>query len=92
MFYPKLLTGNAASYNPNDNYVTNEQAESLPERAGIYGRKLSQDFENLSGRLTLQYDISDDANIYATYSTGYRSGGFNGDYFDATNDTADAFN
>jgi len=92
MFYPKLLTGNAASYNPNDNYVTNEQAESLPERAGIYGRKFSQDFENLSGRLTLQYDISDDANIYATYSTGYRSGGFNGDYFDATNDTADAFN
>ena len=92
MFYPKLLTGNAAAYNPNDNYVTNEQAETLPERAGIYGRKFSEDFSNLSGRLTVQYDLSDDANIYATYSTGYRSGGFNGDYFDEVNDSADAFN
>jgi iron complex outermembrane recepter protein len=92
MFYPKLLTGNAAAYNPNDNYVTNEQAETLPERAGIYGRKFSEDFSNLSGRLTVQYDLSDDANIYATYSTGYRSGGFNGDYFDQVNDSADAFN
>jgi len=92
MFYPKLLTGNAAAYNLNDNYVTNEQAETLPERAGIYGRKFSEDFSNLSGRLTVQYDLSDDANIYATYSTGYRSGGFNGDYFDEVNDSADAFN
>ena len=92
MFYPKLLTGNAAAYNLNDNYVTNEQAETLPERAGIYGRKFSEDFSNLSGRLTVQYDLSDDANIYATYSTGYRSGGFNGDYFDQVNDSADAFN
>ena len=94
MFYPVLLnpTVDNSSYNPNNNYVTNEEAESLPERAGIYGREFSEDFDNLSGRLTVQYDLSDDANVYATYSTGYRSGGFNGDYFDATNDTADAFN
>ncbi|MDA7853291.1 TonB-dependent receptor [Porticoccaceae bacterium] len=94
MFYPVLLnpTVDNTSYNPNNNYVTNEEAESLPERAGIYGRKFSEDFSNLSGRLTVQYDLSDDANIYATYSTGYRSGGFNGDYFDEVNDSADAFN
>ncbi len=30
-------------------------------------------------------------NGFATYSTGYRSGGFNGDEFDNANDTADAF-
>ena len=94
MFYPVFLnpTVDNSTYNPNNNYVTNEEAESLPERAGIYGREFSEDFDNLSGRLTVQYDLSDDANVYATYSTGYRSGGFNGDYFDATNDTADAFN
>jgi iron complex outermembrane recepter protein len=93
-FYAVLLnpTVDNSSYNPNNNYVTNEEAGSLPERAGIYGRTFSQDFDNLSGRVTVQYDLSDDANVYATYSTGYRSGGFNGDYYDAVNDTADAFN
>ena len=30
--------------------------------------------------------------MYATYSTGYRSGGFNGDFFDSANDYADAYN
>ena len=93
-FYAVLLnpTVDNSSYNPNNNYVTNEESGSLPERAGIYGRTFSQDFDNLSGRVTVQYDLSDDANVYATYSTGYRSGGFNGDYYDAVNDTADAFN
>jgi outer membrane receptor protein involved in Fe transport len=93
-FYAVLLnpTVDNSSYNPNNNYVTNEESGSLPERTGIYGRTFSQDFDNLSGRVTVQYDLSDDANVYATYSTGYRSGGFNGDYYDAVNDTADAFN
>ncbi len=85
------MTGRAAQYDVADNYVTNEMSMDLPERAGIYGRKFEQDFNNLSGRLTLQYALDDDSNVYATYSTGYRSGGFNGDFFDTANDTADAF-
>lgn len=91
MYYGAKFTGNAASYSVGNNYVSNEAAENLPERAGIYGREFEQDFNNLSGKLTVQYDLSEDANVYATYSTGYRSGGFNGDFFDTANDTADAF-
>jgi iron complex outermembrane receptor protein len=71
--------------------VTNDQAETLPERAGIYGREFSESFSNVSGRATAQYFFSDDLNVYATYATGYRSGGFNGDFFDSANDYADAY-
>lgn len=92
MYYGAKFTGNAASYSVANNYVSNAAAENLPERAGIYGREFEQEFDNLSGKLTLQYDMSENTNVYATYSTGYRSGGFNGDFFDVANDTADAFN
>jgi len=33
-------------------------------------------FKSLSGRLGLRYALSDDANLYATYNRGYKSGGF----------------
>ena len=92
MYYGAKFTGNAASYNVANNYVSDSAADNLPERAGIYGREFEQDFDNLSGKLTVQYEMSENANVYATYSTGYRSGGFNGDFFDSANDTADAFN
>lgn len=91
-YFGHLATGgNAANYDTANNYVTNEQAENLPERAGIYGRSFSDDFNNLSGKITAMYSFSDDVNVYGTYSTGYRSGGFNGDFFDTANDSADAF-
>ena len=51
--------------------------DSMPQ-ASYYGEKASQDFDNLSGRLTAQYYFNDSVNVYGTYSTGYRSGGFNG--------------
>ncbi len=41
-----------------------------------------QDFSNTSGSLTAAYAFSDEMNAYLTYSTGYRSGGFNGEIFD----------
>lgn len=91
MYYGAKFTGNAASYSVGNNYVSNEGAENLPERAGIYGREFEEDFSNVSGKLTVQYEMSEDMNVYATYSTGYRSGGFNGDFFDTANDAADAF-
>lgn len=33
-------------------------------------------WENFSPKITLQYDLSDDANVYATYSKGFKSGAF----------------
>jgi iron complex outermembrane receptor protein len=38
----------------------------------------SKTFSDWSGRLGLRYDLSDDANVYATYNRGYKSGGFFG--------------
>ncbi|HWU81188.1 MAG TPA: TonB-dependent receptor [Caulobacter sp.] len=35
-------------------------------------------FSAFSGRLGLRYEVSDDANVYATYNRGYKSGGFFG--------------
>ncbi len=91
-YYTHLFSGgDLMSYNLLDNYVTNEEAETLPERAGIYGRSFSEDFSNVSGRATAQYFFNDDFNMYATYATGYRSGGFNGDFFDTLNDAPDAY-
>ena len=91
-YYVHLFSGgNMMNYNLLDNYVTNEEAETLPERVGIYGRTFSEDFSNVSGRATVQYFFNDDFNVYGTYATGYRSGGFNGDFFDSANDYADAY-
>lgn len=84
------MTASLADYDVGDNYVTNAEAGSLPERAN-YGNHFEQDFDNLSGKITAQYFVSDDMNVYATYSTGYRSGGFNGDFYDFDEDAADAF-
>jgi outer membrane receptor protein involved in Fe transport len=64
---------------------------TMPEVAGVYGRSYSNDFDNVSGKLTLAYDFSEAVNGYFTYSTGYRSGGFNGEAFDAENDRAVQF-
>lgn len=82
--------GGLASYDVGNNYVTNAEAGALPQRSN-YGNHFEQDFDNLSGKITAQYFVSDDMNVYATYSTGYRSGGFNGDFYDFAEDAADAF-
>ena len=75
-----------------NNYVANELAETQPQVRGIFGKTFEQDFNNLSGKITVQYFFNEAANIFATYSTGYRSGGFNGDFYDSANNQADTFN
>ena len=55
---------------------------NIPETAGIYGNYNEQSFSNVSGRLVAQYAMNDDTNFYASYTTGYRAGGFNGGNFD----------
>ena len=39
-------------------------------------RKTDDDWDNVSGRLVLDYMYSDEAMLYASISTGYKSGGF----------------
>ena len=39
---------------------------------------VSDDWQAPTWRATLQYDLNDDANVYAGYTRGFRSGGFNG--------------
>lgn len=36
-------------------------------------------FNNLSPQVTLNYEASDDVNLYAKYAKGFKSGGFNGE-------------
>ena len=66
--------------------------EKIPETPGVYGQKFKKDFSNISGRLVAQYYFSDDVNVYASYATGYRAGGFNDGYFSLATGTPDDFN
>lgn len=52
----------------------------LSSVAGVSGTSVvaSDSWSNPTGRLILQYNISDDAMIYGGFSRGFRSGGFNG--------------
>ena len=80
-----------AGQSPAVTYVDNARAEEQAPIAGVFGRTFDQDFKNLTGKLGLKYRPNDRLNLFATYARGYRSGGFNGDFFDSVNDTADAF-
>ncbi len=40
--------------------------------------KGSKDFQNVLGKLSAEYTFNDDKMVYALFSQGYRSGGFNG--------------
>jgi len=88
---PACFFGFFCGQAPGTYYVGNTDSTSQPEKAGVYGKSASKDFDNLSGKLSVQYFMNEDTNLYASYSTGYRSGGFNGDRYDAVTDTADAF-
>lgn len=44
--------------------------------------KRKKNFYNLSGTFTLAWEVNPDLNTYLRYSTGYRSGGFNGEIYD----------
>lgn len=47
-------------------------------------RELSRKDDDVTGRLNLDYNWTDDILIYANYTTGYRSGGFNLAFFSQT--------
>jgi outer membrane receptor protein involved in Fe transport len=68
-----------------------DELDSVPETEGVYGQSAEQDFDNVSGRLAAQYNFNDNMNVYASYTTGYRSGGYNGGSFNKATGLGDAF-
>ena len=57
----------------------------------MYGNYNKQDFSNTSGRLVAKYNLDDNTNFYASYTTGYRAGGFNGGAFNRATGTGDDY-
>ena len=75
-----------------DAYVgTLENIEDIAETPGVYGDYNKQTFNNTSGRLVAKYNLDDNTNFYASYTTGYRAGGFNGGAFNTDTGTGDDY-
>jgi len=53
-----------------------------PDASPLPSLKRKKNFYNLSGTFTLAWEVNPDLNTYLRYSTGYRSGGFNGEIYD----------
>ena len=68
-----------------------ENVGNIPETPGVYGNYNKQDFSNTSGRLVAKYNLDDNTNFYASYTTGYRAGGFNGGAFNRATGTGDDY-
>jgi len=73
-------------YNPANNLVTNILGQPLPLgvfffNSGIDGANVVQqydeDWDALSGRLVVDYFFSQNAMVYGSVATGFKSGGFN---------------
>lgn len=52
-----------------------------PNFANGYGQKFWEGYYNVSGSLNATYNVNDDLMVYATLSTGFHSGYFNGDSY-----------
>ncbi len=69
---------------PNGPDGPNSATELLPEQPPTFpvdkfGRSGSADFDNISGMVNFKYQWTDTLMTYLKYSTGYRSGGYNGE-------------
>ena len=71
-------------YTEEDKTIDYDYGQVVSPFAVVPPRSVSrqQSFTNTSGNLTAAFAITDDVNAFLTYSTGYRSGGFNGEIFD----------
>ena len=70
-----LFSGSPLNFRVNLNY-TGELFETP-----TYGDQFDQDFSNDSGSATVAYQLTDDTNVFVRWSTGYRSGGYNGEIY-----------
>jgi iron complex outermembrane receptor protein len=64
-----------ASFCVNPNYSTDLRPTPT------YGDKFDQKFSNDSGSATVAYQLTDDTNVFLRWSSGYRSGGYNGEIY-----------
>ena len=70
-----LFSGSPLNFRVNLDY-TGELFETP-----TYGDQFDQDFSNDSGSATVAYQLTDDTNVFVRWSTGYRSGGYNGEIY-----------
>ena len=59
-----------------------DKATSLIEYAPNTGEKQSATFDSVDPRVYVSYEVNPRANIYASWSKGFRSGGFNSEPFE----------
>jgi iron complex outermembrane receptor protein len=52
--------------------------EKTTEQIGAVNGGADEDWSEFTPKVALNYQVNDDAMVYALYSVGYRSGGFNG--------------
>ncbi|GAB3270987.1 hypothetical protein GCM10027297_02810 [Parahaliea aestuarii] len=71
-------------YTEEDKTIDYDYAEVVSPFGVTPARAVSRanDFSNVSGNFTVALQATEDLNTYFRYSTGYRSGGFNGEIFD----------
>ncbi len=48
------------------------------DQSGVNNGAAKEDWNKFTPKVTLKYDLNDDAMVYGLYSVGYRAGGFNG--------------
>jgi iron complex outermembrane recepter protein len=73
-----VIGGARYSYDDKD-WCTNTLQDDFGEMGGPTGGKLcaNEDWDEVTSRLVAQYDIGDDAMIFASVGQGYKGGGFN---------------
>lgn len=76
--FTEQLTGTVGLRYSRDSKDFNYASTAEFDEITIFTLDESKDFSSVSGKLGLQYRFSDDANVYGSYSRGYKSGGFFG--------------
>ena len=64
-------------------YAYEESTYKVMDAAGSVSRATA-DWENISPRVSLRYEVTDDMNVYGSYSEGFKSGVFNSGSYDTT--------
>lgn len=75
----------AITFGPYTEDGVDHDAVTVPVPGGIapnYAFDNRKSFKNVSFKVGLDYDVTDDVMAYASVSTGFKSGGFNGGFLD----------